>query len=555
MSELRIVPLGGLGKVTQNMYLYEYGNEILIVDCGIGFPDEYMPGVDTLIPDTSYLHEQLEKGKKIVGIVISHGHEDHMGALPYILPELEEIPQIWGSPLTVGFIKKKLQDVKIETPLSLFKDLTPVKFGEHFSVKTIAVTHSVPDTKHLVIETPEGTVYHGSDFKLDDNPIDGVKTDLESIKQVGEKGVVLALLDCLRVEELEPTESESVVGPELEKLMINTKGKYVVTLMSSHIHRIQQVVDAAERQKRKIAFIGRSVEQNVKVATELKKLIIPDGLMIDKRDIDQYRDKELCVVVAGSQGQEGSSMMRAVFGEHRQIQILPNDKVVFSANVIPGNEIPYYRAINELAGNGITVDYPDVNSKLHKSGHASAPEQREIIKLLNAKYVMPIGGEDRHRAKFKEYVSQALSYKKGFTIIPEHEEVIGLKGGEISIVDHISIKARTVDGLGIGDVGPTVLSDRRSMSQAGMIVLVLPRINGRLDLSKINVISKGFVFMEEADDVIGFIKQETTAVFDSLGKQNKKDEDIAKILERKLSRKLYKIIRREPMIIPVFLDV
>lgn len=556
MSELRIVPLGGLGKVTQNMYLYQYENEILIVDCGIGFPDEYMPGVDTLIPDTSYLHEELAKGKKIVGIVISHGHEDHMGALPYILPELAEIPQIWGSQLTVGFINKKLQDENVDAPLNVFRDSEPVKFGQYFSVMTVAVTHSVPDTKHLVIETPEGIIYHGSDFKLDDHPIDGVKTDLAAMKKVAEKGITLALLDCLRVENLERTPSEAETGPELEKLMINTKGKYIVTLMSSHIHRIQQIVDAAKRQGRKVAFIGRSVEQNVKIAMELNKLQMPANTMIDKRDIDQYRDKELCIVIAGSQGQEGSSLIRAVFGEHRQIQILPDDKVVFSSTVIPGNEIPYYRAINELARNGIVVVYPDVNEDLHKSGHASAAEQREVAKILHAKYLMPIGGEDRHRAKFREYVSQALGYKKEFTVIPAHEEVLGISNGEVKIVDHISIKPRAVDGLGIGDVGPTVLSDRRSLSQAGMIVLILPRTNGRLDLAKMQVVSKGFVFVKEASEVIDFIKQETVNVLEQAdNKKITKDDDRLRLIERRLARKLYKIIRREPMIIPVILDV
>ncbi|MCC6711190.1 MAG: ribonuclease J, partial [Candidatus Pacebacteria bacterium] len=489
------------------------------------------------------------------GIAISHGHEDHMGALPYVLPEFEEIPQIWGSQLTVGFINKKLQDENISTPLNIFKDLTPVKFGQYFSVMTIAVTHSVPDTKHLVIETPEGIIYHGSDFKLDEHPIDGVKTDLESIKKVADQGITLAMIDCLRVENLERTPSEAETGPELEKLMINTKGKYIVTLMSSHIHRIQQIVDAAKRQGRKVAFIGRSVEQNVKIAMELNKLHMPEGVMIDKRDTDQYRDKELCIVIAGSQGQEGSSLIRAVFGEHRQVQILPDDKVVFSANVIPGNEIPYYRAINELASNGINVVYPDVDADIHKSGHASAAEQRDLAKILKAKYLMPIGGEDRHRAKFREYVSQALGYKKEFTVIPAHEEVLGISNGEIKIVDHISIKPRAVDGLGIGDVGPTVLSDRRSLSQAGMIVLILPKVAGRFDLAKMDVVSRGFVFMKEANEVIDFIKQETANILDQADEKNLKDDDKLVMLERKLARKLYKVIRREPMIIPVILDV
>lgn len=555
MNQLKIVPIGGLGKVTQNMFIYEYDREMLIVDCGIGFPDEYMPGVDTLIPDTSYLHEQLAAGKKIVGIALTHGHEDHMGALPYILPELKDMPPIWGSPLTVAFAQKKLADQKINVHINTFTDLTPVKFGEHFSVMCLTVTHSVPDTKHLVIETPEGIVYHGSDFKLDKRPLDGVTTDLKAMEAIGNRGILVALIDCLRVERLEPGEPETTVGPELEKLMRHTKGKYIVTLMSSHIHRIQQIVNAAEKLGRKVVFIGRSVEQNVKIASELGKLQIPRDMMIDKRDVEKYKDNKLCVVIAGSQGQEGSSLIRAVYGEHQQIQILPDDKVVFSANVIPGNEIPYYRAINQLAGNEVNVIYPDVNPLLHQSGHASAPEQREVVKLLHPKFVMPIGGEDRHRAKFREYVAQSLGYTKDKTLTPKNGEILGFHDGEVKVVDSIVIKPRTVDGLGIGDVGPAVLADRRLMSQSGMIVLILPRIKGRFDLGGVQVVSKGFVFMQEARDVIDFIKKETADIVHSMGKKRGGDEVLRKQLENRLGRKLYKIIRREPMIIPVILDV
>ncbi|MFH2118657.1 MAG: ribonuclease J, partial [Candidatus Paceibacterota bacterium] len=242
------------------------------------------------------------------------------------------------------------------------------------------------------------------------------------------------------------------------------------------------------------------------------------------------------------------------YGEHRQVQILPDDKVVFSANVIPGNEIAYYRAINELAGNGVNVIYPDVNPLLHQSGHASAAEQRIVAKLLHPKYLMPIGGEDRHRAKFREYVAQSLGYTKDKIITPKVGEILGFSDNEVKIVDTIEIKPRTVDGLGIGDVGPIVLSDRRSMGQSGMIVLVIPRRNGRLDLEKIEVISKGFVFMKEAEEVIKFIETETAGIINSLGKK-KNDQDIKEALERKLGRKLYKVIRREPMIIPVIMDV
>jgi ribonuclease J len=555
MNQLKIVPIGGLGKVTQNMYLYEYGNEILMVDCGIGFPDEYMPGVDTLIPDTTYLHDQLKAGKQLVGIAITHGHEDHMGALPYILPELKDIPPIWASELTVAFIQKKLQDQKMKIFVNTFTDKQKVSFGQYFKVMSLAVTHSVPDTKHLVIDTPEGVVYHGSDFKLDEHPMDGVKTDLAAMEQLGKEGILVALVDSLRSEQLEPSQSETTVGPELEKLMRHTKGKFIVTLMSSHIHRIQQIVNAAEGLGRKVVFIGRSVEQNVQIASDLKKLHIPRDMMIDKRDVEKYKDNKLCVVIAGSQGQEGSSLIRAVYGEHRQIQILPDDKVVFSANVIPGNEIAYYRAINELAGNGVNVIYPDVDHALHQSGHASAAEQRQVVKLLNAKYVMPIGGEDRHRAKFREYVTQSLGYTKDRTLTPKVGEILGFHDGQVKVLETIPIHPRTVDGLGIGDVGRVVLSDRLLMSQEGMIVLVLPRVNGKFDLGNLQVISKGFVFMDEAQEVIKFIKEQTAEIVHHAGKGKHNDEKLRDQLERRLGRKLYKIIRREPMIIPVIMDI
>jgi ribonuclease J len=535
------------------MFLYIFENEILIVDCGIGFPDEYMPGVDTLLPDTRYLHEQLKEGKELVGVAITHGHEDHMGALPYVLPEIEEIPPIWASPLTVGFIQKKFQEQKREVFINTFEDHKKVSFGQHFQVMSLAVTHSVPDTKHLVIDTPEGVIYHGSDFKLDEHPMDGVKADTAAMETLGKQGILLAMIDCLRSEQLEHTPSETTVGPELEKLMRHTKGKFVVTLMSSHIHRIQQIINAAEKIGRKVVFIGRSVEQNVEIASSLKKLIVPAGLMIDKRDIDKHKDNKLCVVIAGSQGQEGSSLIRAVYGEHRQVQIKADDKVVFSANVIPGNEIAYYRAINELAGNGVNVIYPDVNPLLHQSGHASAAEQRLVAKLLHPKFLMPIGGEDRHRAKFREYVAQSLGYTKDKVLTPKVGEILGISNGEIKVIDQIEIRPRTVDGLGIGDVGPIVLSDRRSLSQSGMIVLIIPRRAGQLNLKQMQVVSKGFVFMKEAEEVIDFIEKETASIIHKLGKKG--DSAIREALERQLGRKLYKIIRREPMIIPVIMDV
>jgi len=552
MEKLKLLPLGGMGRVTQNMYLYQYENEILLVDCGIGFPDMYMPGVDTIIPDVSYLQEQVENGAEIVAMILSHGHDDHIAALPYILPELPDFP-IFASSLTAGFAADRLKDKKVNKEITVVPDKKIIEIGNNFKFELIAITHSVPDTKHILIQTPVGNVYHGSDFKLDKNPVDGVYSDMDSIEQFGKDGVLLGLLDCLRVERPVWTKTESSVAPALAEEMTGVKGKILVTLMSSHIHRIQQVIDQCENLGRKVVFVGRSVEQNIRVATALKKIRIPKGMMIDKKNINDIPDNKLCVIIAGSQGQEGSSLVRAVYGEHRIIRINEDDKVVFSANVIPGNEIPFYAAIDELASNKIDVVYPDINPGLHQSGHAGRPEQEKMVELLKADYLLPKGGADRHRALFAREVAKPQGYKENNILLPTTGQVLGIDENGVQVVDEVFLQAKTVDGLGIGDVGRVVLSDRLSLSKAGIIVLLLPRDEQGFDLSEMKVVSRGFVFMKEADEVIRFIKEKTAEIIDDLNPKMP-DEEFKKRIERRLSRRLYKIIRREPMIVPVILD-
>ena len=552
MSQLEIVPLGGMGKVTQNMYLYIYEEEILIVDCGIGFPDHYMPGVDILIPDVYYLQQLLEQGKKIVGMLLTHGHDDHIAATPYILPELPDDFPIFASSLTAGFAKQRMGDGKVKREVTVVKDNQPFQVGQYFTLTPYAMTHSVPDTRHYTIETPEGVIYHGTDFKLDKNPVDGVVPDYDLLREVGKKGVLCMLVDCLRVERSNWSPSESTTGPAIEETMRDTRGKFIITLMSSHIHRIQQTIFAAKKHQRKVVFIGRSVEQNIEIALALGKLDIPREMMIDKRDMDDYRDSELCVIIAGSQGQEGSSLMRAVFGEHRSVRINPSDKVVFSANAIPGNELNYYGAIDELASNGVEVIYPDIKPNLHQSGHAGAAEQKELVSIINPRYVMPIGGQDRHRVLFKKVVAKPLNFKDNQVLLPNDGQVIMFSQGNYSIKKKFDIKPKMVDGKGIGDVGPVVLADRRALNEAGIIVLVMPRIKGRFDLKNMLVVSRGFVFMKEAEDVIQFIKKETAKIVG--GKDNISDQKLKQAIERRLSRKLYKIIQREPLIVPVIYE-
>jgi len=552
MSKVRLLAIGGMGRVTQNMFLYEADEEILIVDCGIGFPDHYMPGVDILIPDISYLLKQLESGKRIVGMILSHGHDDHIAALPYLLPHLPEFP-IFASALTAGFAVQRMKDGKIERPIQVIEPGHRFAIGSKFFATSFRVTHSVPDTRHFLIETPVGSIYHGTDFRIDPTPVDGQVSDLAAIGSLRSQSVKLMLLDCLRVEVEKPAQSESAIGPVIQNLMAQTRGKFVMTLMSSHIHRIQQTIDAAKKLGRKVAFIGRSVEQNVKVASELKRLHIPVGLEVNKKKTDQVPDSQLCIIVAGSQGQEGSSLVRAVFGDHPMLRIKPQDTVAFSANAIPGNELNYYAAIDELARNNIRVLYPDIEPGLHHSGHASSFEQQEMIKLIRPELVMPIGGADRHRRLFAERVAKPLGFDNKRVLLPQEGEILELSATGIQLAGKIKLKPQTVDGKGIGDVGPAVLSDRLSLGQSGMIVLVIPRSQGQIQPRKVQVISRGFVFMKEAEEVIGFIKQTVADTVDANPKL--KDEELKKKIEQQLSRKLYKIIQREPMILSVIIEV
>jgi ribonuclease J len=558
-DELLILPLGGIAHVTQNMYVYQYQNEILIIDCGIGFPDIQMPGVDILIPDISYLHQQLDQGKKIVGMVLSHGHDDHIAALPYILPNLPDFP-IYASRLTAGFASSRLLDEGNVHPITETTDRERVTIGEHFAITPFAITHSVPDTKHFLLETPVGNIYHGSDFKLDPAPVDNVLPDYEFMEQIKTQGVKLMLTDCLGTEKPEWTASETSVGPVLEKEMIGVKGKCLVTLMSSHIHRIKQVLDLAHKLKRKVALIGRSVEQNVLIAAELGFIADDNGVIINKKDLKNYPDYEIILIIAGSQGQEGSSLVRAIYGEHREVRITPDDKVIFSADAIPGNELSYYGAIDELCINNVEVVYPAINQGIHQSGHARRPELADLVKRITPAKIFPIGGNNRHRVKYRDLIALPLGYQPHDVILPNEGDILALTAdGAIKKAGNVNLRPQIVDGLGVGDVGTVVLSDRRVLGQAGIILILIKRYQnknkaGKLKLNKfglaiddIIVISRGFVFMKNADDVVNFIKKRTGELI-AKHYDPKKREQSERAIERGLARNLYEIIQREPMI-------
>lgn len=465
---IKIIPLGGSGTVTNNMYVYESPRDIVIVDCGIGFPSDNLPGVDVTIPDVTYL---MDKKDKIRGIVITHGHEDHFGGLPFILPQIGEHIPIHTAKLTAGFIKEKVKEFAgLNLSVNVVKDRQPIHLGD-FEIKMLPVTHSVPDTKHLVIKTPLGTIYHGSDFKFDWTPVNSTLPDVQSITKAGAEGIALLLSDSLRSEKDGYSLSESTVEDSFEREFRDQKGRILITTMSSSISRIQQALWVARRHNRKVAFVGFSMERNVKVANALGFLDLPPRLIVDKRKIDGIPRDELCLIVAGSQGQSGSSLTRIADSDH-DIQLEAGDKVIFSADPIPGNEANVYHVIDALARQGVLVSYTDLHEDLHVSGHASARELMMLMALTKPKNVMPIGGTYRHLVQYAK-LAEKMKIPSDNTFVMEEGDTLELLPGEVvRRGEKITLKEVYVEG---GEVSSAEhpMEDRQLMYQEGVIVAVV----------------------------------------------------------------------------------
>lgn len=549
MDSLRLLPIGGIGGVTKNMYLYEYQNQILIVDCGIGFPGPDMLGIDILIPDISYL-----KGKEdqVVGMLLTHAHDDHIAALPYILPELPPNLPVYASKLTGGFASDRLKDFPltkdfVEIPGDQVFNLGP------FKIESINVTHSVPDTRHFAIHTPVGTVYHGSDFKFDLTPVDGVVSDYQKIARIGRDGVLLLLSDCLRSEKPGHSLSESILKETFEREIEGVKGKFIVTAMSSNVHRIQQAVDVAVRHGRKVAFIGRSVEQNIQTATRLGFFNIPEKAILNKRKINDFPPHLTCVIIAGSQGQPESSLSRAANKNHRYITINPEDKVVFSTEPIPGNEDNVYTAIDNISKIGADIAYSDIDDNMHVSGHASALEQKLLMELVKPKYLLPIGGTYRHMVQYRK-LAVDMHHQPNRVFLLEDGQTLDIQPNQVQLGKNLNLKHIMVDGTGVGDVGQIVIKDRQTMSQAGIVVVTIPvdKKTGRVS-SQLEIISRGFVFMRTSQNLVDKIEQ---AALDTLNKHHDKIGDWKK-LKRELTRDLedliYQETEREPLVLPVLM--
>ncbi len=555
-DSIRIIPLGGIGNVTKNMFIYEYRydgklKDILIVDCGIGFPDAEMFGVDLVIPDVRY----LEKKRDVIrGIVFTHGHDDHIGGIPYLYKKLGNIP-MWGTTLTAAFANIKLREIRATnkvTPVTFDKVLTIGPFRVAFA----RVTHSVPDAANLIIETPIGTFYHGSDFKFDFSPLDGKLSELGKITEAGRRGVLCMMTDCLGSERPGFTPSEQRIRETIEREIELCPGKLLFTTQSSNISRIQLAIEIAIAHGRQIAFLGRSIDQNVEEAVKLGYMKFRRESVIGDRDLKRLPSVKQFLVVAGSQGQSDSALSRIANDSHKYVRLAEGDTVVFSADPIPGHENDVNRLIDQIYRKGARVSYSDIMEDLHVSGHGSQGDMMLMLSALGPQYIFPIGGTYKHIMQYRRLAVE-LGFDKRDVIIPEDGQVIEFREGEApKVVETIELENVMIDGLGIGDVGNVVLRDRQTIAKEGIVVIVVPieESTGRVTAEP-DIISRGFVYMKESGVLVDQAKQIVTR---SLRLKKGRMIDwhfVRKQVEENVAIFLRRETGRSPLIVPVIVEV
>ena len=548
-EKMKIIPLGGLDEIGKNMTVYEYGGEIIVVDCGMGFPGDDMYGVDLVIPDVTYL---IKQHNRIRGLFITHGHEDHIGAIPYILKQVS-MP-IYCTRFTAGLIKLKLEEHGLlkSTKLITVEPGEMVRVGK-FYVEFIHVNHSIADSVAFAIHTDMGVVVHTGDFKIDSTPIDGEVIDLGRFGELGKEGVLALLADSTNVERPGYTMSERIVGKTFERLFTGCKQRIIVTTFASNVHRIQQVIDAAAANGRKVAVTGRSMENIMKVATELGYMKLPKNTVVDINKIKSLPLDKQVIVTTGSQGEEMSALYRMAFSQHRQVDVGPGDKVIISASAIPGNEKTISRVINELFRKGVDVVY-DKSDPLHVSGHACQEELKIIHALTRPKFFIPLHGEQRH---LRRHVQLALSMGMDpkNIVLPDIGSVIELTTKTIKIADTPApAGAVLVDGSGVGDVGAVVLRDRKILAEDGMVVVILNVQNNQL-LHEPEIITRGFIYVKESEELMHELRDVAHSAAQSvIGKGGKNSKDMGELrgaVKSAVSNYLFKHTKRSPMVIPV----
>ena len=549
-SKIRIIPLGGVEEIGKNIYVIEYGKDIIVVDCGSIFPKEDMLGIDLVIPDVSYL---VENKDRIRGYVITHGHEDHIGALPYVLPQAPA--PVYGTKLTLALIDIKLREHRVNgIVLNTVKPRDVVKLGA-FTVEFIHVNHSISGSCALAISCPGGLIVHSGDFKIDFTPVDGEVTDLGTLARLGEKGVTCLLCESTNVERRGVTMSEKNIGATFNNQFRDATGRVIVAMFASNINRVQQVVDCAMSYGRKVCFVGRSMVNVSQVALEIGELKIPPENLLEIDELDNYRDDQILILTTGSQGEPMSGLTRMAYSEHRKLQIKPADRVIISATPIPGNEKYVSRVINQLYRCGATVIYSAM-AEVHVSGHACQEELKLMHALVKPKYFVPIHGEYRHLWQHAE-LAEDLGTPQENIIIPTPGQVIEISKHGISLGETVPFGELLVDGLGIGDVGNVVLRDRKHLSQEGLVIVAMAydRTQNAL-VSGPDIISRGFIYVRENEDIIEQARDIVRAIIYSYGRIESSDwPQIKNRVKEEIHRFIYEKMKRNPMILPVIVDL
>lgn len=550
--KLRFIPLGGIVGVTKNMYVYELykGDElkdILIVDCGIGFPRAQEFGVDFEIPDISYLEDKVDK---IRGIVLTHGHEDHISAVRFYYEQLGR-PRIYGSKLTTLFIQQKAKERNVVLDMEVIDFRKTYSIGD-FDVKFIKMTHSIPDTTHVLIKTPAGAIYHGSDFKFDLTPPFGYAPDLYEIAKAGHDGTLCLLSDSLGSDREGFTLSESAVGKTFEDEIRSTKGMFIMTTFASNISRVRQCAEAALKFNRKICLLGRSMVQNAEIVKDLGYFPIPRSSIISERDIPKYKGHQVCVIATGSQGQFGSAMSRISSDEHRFIHIKKGDKVLFSSDPIPGNEQQVYDLIEHLYLLGAEVIYSDVQDQLHASGHGSQGDMLLLMSLVKAKYLIPIGGTIRHQRHYRE-LARKMNYDDKDVFLLDEGETVVFENGKADIGRKVLTKSVYVDAYGVGDVGDVILRDRQTLSTEGIVMAIIKHTADMKLAEDPIIVSRGFVYgvKDERERLFGGAQKVITDAITKHGHGPNLKRELISVLEKYFGKET----RKTPMVIVEIIQV
>lgn len=551
-SKLKIIPLGGLNEIGKNMTVFEYENDIFVLDCGMAFPDESMPGIDIVIPDITYL---VKNRQKIRGIVITHGHEDHIGAIPYFLKEMN-VP-IYGTRLTLGLVEVKLKEFNLlsKTKLNRVKPGDTIKLGSSFRIEFIHTNHSIAGAVALAINTPVGTVVHTGDFKVDSTPIDGEMIDLARLGELGKKGVLALMSDSTNVERSGYTMSERTVGDTFDEFFRKCNSRIIVATFASNVHRVQQIINSAHRYGRKVAISGRSMENVAEVASTLGYLNIPDKVLISIDEIKKYRPNQLVIITTGSQGETMSALHRMAFSDHKKVEINRGDLVIVSASPIPGNEKQISTVINELFKKGADVVYKSLEN-IHVSGHACQEELKLIMSLVKPRFFIPVHGEFRHLMQHG-MLAERMGLKQKNIIIGDNGNVIELNHNSVRVNGTVQSGAVLIDGLGIGDVGNIVLRDRKHLAEDGIIVVVvtMSKADGSI-LSGPDVISRGFVYVRESVDLMEEAKTVAKAALFKCADKNQTDwASLKGALKSSMSDFVYKETKRKPMVLPIIMEV